>query len=187
MRKKELIVLKKILTKWFLRYLKTSYSVILAIYRTKFLSAFILESTIAEFPQGSVYEKHTAYLTDDNTTTCIQIQPTNSRLNLFELKLFSSVMCSDVLKVDVTFTNLSCNANHVVVYSPTIVNGGSACAFTEHLKQSKCNVSEFTETQYVRSYKISDDESSTCDFLYIFLPKIPSEYVQICEITFYVN
>ena len=160
---------------------------ILAFYAIVFLSAFILETTITQFPQGSVYEKHTAYLTDDNTTTCVQIQPTTSRLNLFELKLFSSDMCSDVLKVDVTFTNLSCSGNHVVVYSPTIVNGGSTSVFTEHVAQSKCNVSGFTETQYVCSYKISDDESSTCDFLYIFLPKIPSEYVQICEITFNVD
>ena len=68
-------------------------------------------------------------------------------------------MCSDVLKVDVTFTNLSCNANHVVVYSPTIVNGGLTSVFTEHMTQSKCNVSEFTETRYVCSYRISDDES----------------------------
>ena len=161
----------------------------LPFYAIVFLSAFILESTIVQFPLGSVYEKHTAYLTDDNTTTCLQIQPTTSRLNLFELKLFSSEMCSDVLKVDVTFTNLSCSANHVpvIVYSPTIVNGGLTSVFTEHVAQSKCNESEFTETQYVCSYKISDGEISTCDFLYIFLPKIPSEYVQICEITFNVN
>ena len=108
-------------------------------------------------------------------------------MNLFELKVFSSDMCSDVLKVDVTFTNLSCNANHVVVYSPTIVNGGLTSVFTEHEAQSKYNASDITGSQCVCSYKISDDESSTCDFLYIFLPKIPSEYVQICEITFNVN
>ena len=151
-------------------------------------SAFNLESTITQLPQGSVYEKYITYLTDDNDTTCVQILPSSSRLDLFKIKIFNSKLCSNVSKVDVMLVNLPCSPNNIVVYSPTVANKVTYDQFTGRFQRYKYCNNDATRSQYVCSFVISDENNLTCDFVFIVLHHIPtSEHVEICEIAFDVN
>ena len=153
-----------------------------------YILTFNLESTIAQFSQGSVYEKHTAYLTDDNETTCIQILPTTSRLDLFKIKIFSSKLCSNVSKVDVILLNLPCSLNSIAVYSPTVANQVTDDRFIGYFQKYKYYDSDISGSQYMCSFVISDENNLTCDYVFIVLHHIPtSKHIEICEIIFDMN
>ena len=147
-------------------------------------SAFNLEPTIAQWPQGSVYEKYTAYLTDDNDTTCIQVLPASSKLDLFKIKLFSSKLCLNISRVGVTLVNLRCSPNNIAVYSQSVANKVTDYHFTGYFQKYKYCDSDITGSQHVCSFVISDENNLICDFVFVVLHHISaSEHIQICEIT----
>ena len=74
-------------------------------------------------------------LTDNDTTTCINLEIPTSALNQFKMKIFNAQLCLNISMVTFVTENLCCHETEIVVYSPVEANHAERADFTGYFKE----------------------------------------------------
>ena len=86
--------------------------------------------------------------------------------------------------VSVRTENISCRENGMMIYTAKSANQAATNNFLGHLKEANNIAQNNAGVKYDCCYIIHDQNTATCDFVYLALSNVPDAESKLCGIDF---